>query len=182
MPRPQFSLKTMLWLMKGIAAVFGTAVLYPPHTVAVAVLIGGALAGACVGATKSRAHAVLGAILGFFLAGPFMFIALIVWRLGLPDAYFSGNSQSLKVRCWKNRKTEKMTSPIMPPQAHRAKAPDYHPDRLAHGALAQDNLADGRTRKRSRHELADTHAPMHARAAPSSTGADRGSRLSAHLP
>ena len=75
---PQFTLKTLLWLMAGICTVFGVAVMYPPHSEAAAVPVAGLVIGACIGASRSRAHAIVGAFLGFFVTTPLMFVVALL--------------------------------------------------------------------------------------------------------
>ena len=72
MSRPQFSLKTLLWLMAVVAAICWAAMLYPPESYPVPLLIIGAAAGWITGASRGRSHALLGSLIGIFLAGPMM--------------------------------------------------------------------------------------------------------------
>lgn len=70
MPRPQFSLKTLLWLMAVVAVTCWVTMLHPPETYPVALLVVGTAVGWLAGINKN--HALFGALVGFFLVGPLM--------------------------------------------------------------------------------------------------------------
>lgn len=73
MPRPQFSLKTMLWLMVGTA--FLSMADWPTTIGFVSLLIGGAIVGGCVGAVFGRP--VWFAVFGLFYVYPLMTLAYV---------------------------------------------------------------------------------------------------------
>lgn len=71
MRSPQFTLKTLLWLMAVLAVTFWvTTMLQPPESYGAALMVVGTAVGWLAGTNKN--HALFGALVGFFLVGPLM--------------------------------------------------------------------------------------------------------------